>query len=97
MLTTENLVTKELVLLEKDVVKAPKTFGYKRNMLTRKNIIMNDKEREMWVMNDEGLYSMWKRSKLSKRNFIKTNRVFIDKVINNVSSGVRQAHYLVYG
>ena len=45
---------------------------------------MNDQEREMWVMNHEGLYISWKRSKLSKRNFIRENRVVIDTFINKV-------------
>jgi hypothetical protein len=45
---------------------------------------MNDQEREMWVMNDESLYKTWKRSRLSKRNFIRENRVVIDTFINKV-------------
>lgn len=45
---------------------------------------MNDQEREMWVMNDEGLYISWKRSRLSKRNFIRENREAIDGFINKV-------------
>lgn len=45
---------------------------------------MNDGEREMWVMNDEGLYNSWKFSRLSKRKFIKENREIIDSIVNNV-------------
>lgn len=43
---------------------------------------MNDKEREQWVMNHEGLYLWWKRSRTSMRVFIRANRVEIDKVID---------------
>ena len=42
---------------------------------------MNDTEREQWVLNDEGLYLDFKRSRLSMRNFLKENREFIDKYI----------------
>lgn len=58
---------------------------------------MNNRERELWIDNDEGLYTWWRRSKLSKRKFIKENRQEIDKVINNVLNGAKPAHYLVYG
>ena len=58
---------------------------------------MNDAERRLWVLNDEGLYVEWQRSKLSLRQFIRENRQFIDGVIGNVVSGKKQAHYLVYG
>jgi len=58
---------------------------------------MNYEERRMWIDNDEGLYRWWRSSGLSKDKFIKENRKDIDKVINNVLNGVRNAHYLVYG
>ena len=58
---------------------------------------MNDTEREQWLDNDEGLYNGWRSSGLSKRLFIRENRVEIDRVIRNVTEGVKPAHYLVYG
>lgn len=58
---------------------------------------MNDNEREQWVNNDEGLYSWWRVSRLSMRAFLRENRQEIDKVIENVTSGTKRAHYLTYG
>ena len=58
---------------------------------------MNNREREQWIDNDEGLYSWWKGSRQSKRTFIKENRADIDDVINNIVGGNKQTHYLVYG
>ena len=42
---------------------------------------MNNTERELWVLNDEGLYWDYTHSRLSMRNFLKENREFIDKYI----------------
>lgn len=42
---------------------------------------LNNRERELWVMNDEGLYNWWKSSRLSMRNFIRENRAEIDQAI----------------
>ena len=59
---------------------------------------INDEERRQWVLNDEGLYNMFRRSKhRTERAFIKNHRKEIDEVINNVVSGKKQAHYMVYG
>jgi hypothetical protein len=58
---------------------------------------MNDGERENRINNDEGLYNMWKRSGKSMRAFIREKREEIDEVIENVSSGKKRQHYLVYG
>jgi hypothetical protein len=44
-------------------------------------LAMNNRERELWVNNDEGLYLWWKRSRLSMRNFIKENREELDALI----------------
>lgn len=44
---------------------------------------LNDHERELWVMNDEGLYLRWQASKLSKRAFIQQRRAEIDAVIRS--------------
>ena len=57
---------------------------------------MNDTEREEWVRNDEGLYRMYQRSRLSMRHFVKKNRQLIDEIIQNVTSGMKSAHYLEY-
>lgn len=57
---------------------------------------MNDNDREDWVNNDEGLYKMWKRSRLSMRAFVRKNRALIDEVVGNVQSGKKRQHYLEY-
>ncbi len=57
---------------------------------------MNDRSRELWLDNDEGLYNWWRRSRLGKRKFVQANRAEIDKVVNNVLSGAKPAHYLAY-
>ena len=55
---------------------------------------MNDTERENWIMNDEGLYDIFKawqrqqrRAGLSaaRREYIRAHRVEIDAVIANVT------------
>ena len=43
---------------------------------------MNDKEREMWVNNDEGLYNWFRESRLSMREFIRSNRAELTAYIN---------------
>jgi hypothetical protein len=48
---------------------------------------LNDREREMWVNNDEGLYSWFRSSRLSMREFLRQNRAEIDAAI----IGVRDA------
>jgi peptidoglycan hydrolase-like protein with peptidoglycan-binding domain len=48
---------------------------------------LNNRERELWVKNDEGLYRMWQREQHRKggmRAFIKRNRAEIDAVIRGV-------------
>ena len=57
---------------------------------------INDAERERWVDNDEGLCNLQRRSRLSKRKWIRANRELIDEVINNVVGGKKQAHYMEY-
>jgi hypothetical protein len=58
---------------------------------------MNDAERENWVDNDEGLYSLWRSGRKSKRKFIRANRAIIDAAIANITTGQQPAHYLKYG
>ena len=43
---------------------------------------MNDHERELWVRNDEGLYTMWQASRLAMRRFIRMHRTIIDNYIS---------------
>lgn len=42
---------------------------------------LNDQERSLWIDNDEGLYSWWKSSRQSKRDFIRENKAEIDAAI----------------
>jgi hypothetical protein len=39
-----------------------------------KNYTMNDRERSLWIDNDEGLYRWWKSTRQSKTRFIRENR-----------------------
>ena len=45
---------------------------------------MNNREREMWINNDEGLYRWWKSSGMGITPFIKENREEIDKYILSI-------------
>lgn len=58
---------------------------------------MNDNDRDTWVLNDEGLYDAWKRSRLPRRRFIRENRQLIDEVAGHVANGRKRQHYLKYG
>lgn len=51
--------------------------------ITRKNgvIQLDDHELDLWVSNDEGLYTWWKRSRLPKRRFIIENRAELKQLI----------------
>ena len=42
---------------------------------------MNDREREMWIRNDEGLYRWWRRSRQSMRAFVREHRARLDLII----------------
>ena len=42
---------------------------------------INDSDRSQWIDNDEGLYSWWRRSRQSKRAFIRENKAEIDAAI----------------
>lgn len=57
---------------------------------------MNDKDRSQWVNNDEGLYLVCKRSKMSESRWIKENRALIDEVAKNVTENIQPASYLAY-
>jgi len=43
---------------------------------------MNDEERRLWVLNDEGLYNWWKSSHQGIRQFIRENRQELTRLIN---------------
>lgn len=58
---------------------------------------INDEDRRLWVLNDEGLYDEHRRIRLSMKAWIKQNRAFIDEVIRKVTEGSKPAHYLKYG
>ena len=64
--------------------------------MSRRNTI-NDEDRLQWVLNDEGLYNIQRRSRMSMRAFIRANRADIDACIRNVTEGRKPAHYLAYG
>lgn len=44
----------------------------------------NDKERRLWVLNDEGLYNMWQFSRRGLYVWIRENRTIIDSAIDGV-------------
>lgn len=44
---------------------------------------INDEERKMWIMNDEGLYNWWKESGKNINNFVKENRKTLTGIIKN--------------
>lgn len=42
---------------------------------------LNDREREQWIQNDEGLYNWWKSTRQAVSKFIKENREELDRLI----------------
>jgi hypothetical protein len=58
---------------------------------------INDEERRLWVLNDEGLYLLQRASGKPLKPWIRENRQAIDEVIINVLGGVKRSYYLVYG
>lgn len=62
-----------------------------------KNSRLTMSEIAQWIDNDEGLYVWWKRSRLSKKNFIAENRDELVRAIRNVTDGKKPAHCLMYG
>lgn len=49
-----------------------------------KKFTLNDNDREEWIDNDEGLYSWYRSSRKSMREFIRNNRTDIDAHIKAV-------------
>lgn len=43
---------------------------------------MDDEERRLWVLNDEGLYNWFKSERISMTLFIKTHRDELTNIIN---------------
>ena len=43
---------------------------------------MNDEERRLWVLNDEGLYRWWKDTGLALPRFIRENREVITEAVD---------------
>lgn len=57
---------------------------------------MNNEERRLWILNDEGLYNLHRKSKKSMAQFIKDEKKTLDEVIDNVATGKKRQHYLAY-
>jgi hypothetical protein len=49
-----------------------------------------------WIDNDEGLYLWHRRSKLTRRAFIRENRAELEKCIHSVLDGKKPSHDLAY-
>lgn len=45
---------------------------------------LDDEERRMWILNDEGLYSWWNSSGMAMKKFIRAHREELDKAINRM-------------
>lgn len=45
---------------------------------------MNDEERRLWVLNDEGLYNWFKSERIGLYEFIKRNRIELTRIIEQV-------------
>lgn len=64
--------------------------------MARKSTI-NDSDREDFVMNDEGLYDMWRKTRRGITVWVRENRELIDEAMGLINGGVKPAHYLKYG
>jgi hypothetical protein len=45
---------------------------------------MNDREREQWILNHEGLYNWWKSTKLGMKRFLLAHRAEVDNEIKKI-------------
>lgn len=45
---------------------------------------LNDRERRLWVENDESLYRWWQRSRSGLYRFVQDNRAAIDAHIRSI-------------
>ena len=61
---------------------------------------INDEERRHWVMNDEGLYSLflgsWERRHGGVKAFVRNHRALIDAAIHAITTARELAHYIKY-
>ena len=48
---------------------------------------MNDEERRLWVLNDEGLYDWFKSSRMGLYEFINANRTELTDIIDTAING----------
>ena len=48
---------------------------------------MNDRERELWVLNDEGIYNWFKSERKPLKAFINENRTELTQIINKALGG----------
>lgn len=55
---------------------------------------ITDADRRHWTMFDEGLLREWRATRLPIGKYIKQHRLLIDEVIQNVTSGKKEPHYL---
>lgn len=53
---------------------------------------MNDDERRLWVLNDEGLYWWYRQEHCSMTTFIRKNRAGLTEAINWRLTGHGKAH-----
>lgn len=51
---------------------------------------MNDKERELWVLNDEGLYLWWKSSRGGLKAWVREHREELTRIIDLILNGEPQ-------
>ena len=51
--------------------------------------MVDDVERERWVLNDEGLYRWHKSSRKGMRSFLRENRTELDAYIYSRRSGLK--------
>lgn len=58
---------------------------------------IDDIERRLWVLNDGGLYLLWRKDGRAIKAWIKDNRNIIDELIRNVLEAKKKPHYFVYG
>lgn len=56
---------------------------------------IDDKERSVWVLNDERLFLLWRKDGRAIKKFIRDNRIIIDELIDRVMTAKEQPHYFV--
>jgi hypothetical protein len=57
---------------------------------------MTREERRLWVLNDEGLYNLQRKSGKSLDKFLKEDKKIIEEVADNVTTSKKPAHYIAY-